>query len=268
MRSLSPLAFGLLLLATPAFAQFSAYYEGTQIVDGKEHPVTTRYSVEPGRAVAVFHGLQDYRMIYLEKDGLLRIVDDTQKSYVDLDRKSLDQLGGGAFAQAQAEMAKMPAEQREMMEKMMGNAMAKQATPVTYVWTKDHQTVKGYDCTHVDIMRGDVKRAEYWGTTSPDFKFDEREKQTMMGMGRSLNSMSIMAQTGGPGGETRPFQWDSSTDGYPLISRCFDGDVKTLDLQLSHFDRKPLDDELFKTAGYKKQDMSGMEGGKGKHHRG
>ena len=47
-------------------------------------------------------------------------------------------------------------------------------------------------------------------------------------------------------------------DGYPLISRCYDGDVMTLDVKLQRFDRKPLANDLFQVPdGYAKQDLGG-----------
>jgi hypothetical protein len=190
-----------------------------------------------------------------------------------LDRQQLASLGG-ATEEMQKQLAAMPAEQREMAENMMKGAMAgmKPPTPDTYVWTQEHQKVLDYDCTRVDVMQGEVKKAEYWGTTSPDFKLGDAEHEAVLAMQGCLRDFMIMVtSTGVAGGsEPRPFQWDTSVDGYPLISRCFDGDVRTLDLTLTRFDRKPLAADLFTIPdGYAKQDIGGGQSkGHGKHHPG
>jgi hypothetical protein len=267
-----PILVGLALClsSAPAAAQFSAYYAGTLRVDGKDVPCSTQFSVDKGRVAAIFRGARGSRMLFTQKDGLLRVVDDATRTWLVLDRKQLADLGGAA-EQMQKQLAAMPAAQREMAESMVKGALAGMTAPVpeTYVWSTEHQQVLGYDCTRVDVMRGDVKRAEYWGTPSPDFKLGDAEHEAVLAMQGCLRDFVIMVtSTGGGGGaEPRPFQWDTSVDGFPLISRCFDGDVRTLDLTLARFDRKPLAVELFAIPdGYKKQDLGGgLQKGHGKH---
>jgi hypothetical protein len=268
MRTLAPVLLAILALASPAAAQLNAYYEGVQRVDGKAIPLTTRYSLEKGRVAALMSGARSVKMLYVQKDNTLRVIDEQTKSYFDLDRKELEQITGGAMAQMQEQMAKMPPEQRAMAEQMMKGAMANMGgapeKPVTYAWSKETMTVKGYPCTRVDIMRGDEKHAEYWGTTSPDFKITDDERATAKAMHDCLSGLAIIAKRGVGGGETSQFQWDTSTDGYPLICRCFSGADTTLDVHLTRFDRKPLEDDLFKVPdGYKKQEIGGMGPGKG-----
>jgi hypothetical protein len=270
MRSPLLLVLAATMLASPAAAQFNAYYEGTQRVDGKPHPLATQYSIEKGRVAAVLKGARSNRMVYLQKDGVLRVIDDDSKTWFELDHQSLEQMTGGAMAQMQEQMAKMPPEQRAMAEQMMKSAMGSMEAPkpVRYVWSKDQQKVNGYDCTRVDVMRGDEKRAEYWGTTSADFKMSDDEKATAKAMYDCISGLAIMAQRGiGGGSQTTTFQWDTSVDGYPLISRCFEGADTTLDVHLVRSDHKPLADALFQVPdGYKKQDLGGMGGGKHRGH--
>lgn len=269
---LGPLALAVVLHAAPAAAQFNAYYSGTLRAAGKDVPCSTQFSVDKGRVAAIFKGARSSRMLFTQNDNQLRIVDDATRTWLVLDRKQLAQLGG-ATDEMQKQLAQMPAAQREMAESMMKGVMSsmKPPTPTTYVWSKEHQKVLDYDCTRVDVMQGDVKKAEYWGTPSPDFKLGDAEHEAVLAMQGCLRDYMIMVTSAAGGGaEPRPFQWDTSVDGYPLISRCFDGDVRTLDLTLTHFDRKPLAADLFTIPdGYKKQDMGGTQQmGHGKHHPG
>jgi len=251
----------VLLCATPAHAQFDVHYRGTQDVGGKEVSVTAQFAVEKGRVAVIMKGAHASRMLFLEKEKVLRLVDDDGKTYVDLDEKTLSTLGGGAMSQMEEQMAKMPPEQRAQTEQMMQGLMSSVKTPEPdhYVWTQEKQTVHGYDCTRVDVMQGEVKRAEYWGTTSSDFKMKDDERATMLAMQGYLRSQMIQVIPGGAEAP-RAFQWDTSVDGYPLISRCFEGDRRILDLEYESLDRAPLAADLFKVSGYKKGDLSG--GGK------
>jgi hypothetical protein len=256
----------LLCGAAPASAQFNTYYSGTERKDGKSVPATAQFSVEKGRVALIMKGSRSSRMLFLEKQGVLRVVDDGSKTYFDLDREATQNMasGGGAMDQMQEQLAKMPPEQRKMAEQMMQGAMGKvkDRPPTTYVWTKEKQTIKGYECTKVECMVGDDKRSEYWGTTSADFKMTPDERNTMLAMQGYLRNFMIGVSAGrGEGGSSRAFQWDTSVDGYPLVTRCFDHGDTTLDLRLQSSDRKPLDKDLFETpSGFKKQDLMGAEG--------
>jgi hypothetical protein len=58
----------------------------------------------------------------LIKDGTLFIIDDAEKSYVAVDKATLDQLAkkvGAAMAQMKEQLAKLPPEQRAQMEQMV-----------------------------------------------------------------------------------------------------------------------------------------------------
>ena len=264
MRFTTAVILALLSAAAPAAAQFNTYYSGTERREGKSVPATAQFSVEKGRVAVVMKGSRDSRMLFFEKEGVLRVVDEATKTYFDLDR---DAAEGGAMSEMEKQLAKMPPEQRKMAEPMiqaMGNVKAK---PTNYVWTKEKQTVKGYETTKVECMVGDQKRSEYWGTTSADFKMTPEQRNTMLAMQGYLRNFMITVSMGkGDSGSQRAFQWDTSVDGYPLITRCFDHGDTTLDLKLDRFDRKPIDKDLFELSGYKKQEITGGEGMMDKGH--
>ena len=259
MRSSTAIALSLLCVAAPASAQFNTYYSGTERKDGKSVPATAQFSIEKGRAAMIMKGFRSSRMLFLEKQGILRMVDDASKTYFDMDHKATE--NAGAMDPMEQALAKMPPEQRKMAEQMMGSMESAKPKPTTYVWTKEKQTVKGYECTKAEAMVGDEKRSEYWGTTSPDFKMTTDERNTMLAMQGYLRNFTIMVKGGEGDGSSRPFEWDTSVDGYPLITRCFSHGDTTLDLTLASFDRKPIEKDLFEVpSGFKKQELMGAEG--------
>jgi hypothetical protein len=60
---------------------------------------------------------------------------------------------------------------------------------------------------------------------------------------------------------TRAFAWDTKTDGYPVITRCFDNGKMTLDLTIATVTRTGPTDEQFKVDGFKKMEMPKGPGG-------
>lgn len=264
MHRILPIALVAAVWTVPADAQLNSYYKGVVRDGAKDVPATAQFSVEPGRAAMILRGATTRRMLYIESEQVLRLVDDARGSYLDLGKAS----GPGSIASGiDAQMAemrrqldRMPPAQRGMMEQMMRRTMgATEQPPDQYVWSTERKTIAGYEATRVDILQGGVKKSEYWGTPSADFKMSDAERKTMLAMQEYLrNSMIGVSPVGGG---ARAFQWDTSVDGYPVLTRCFNGDEMTLELQLDSVDRKPVSGDLFAIpSSYKKQEMPTIGG--------
>jgi hypothetical protein len=207
------------------------------------------------------HGAKAARLIFDEKAQVLHVISDDDKTYFDLDKTT---AGRDPMAAMQQQLASLPPEQRAMAENMMRSAMGATPPPLTYVWSKDKQTVAGYECTRVDGMRGSDKVTEYCGSTSSDFKMTDAERKTMLDMQSYLRNFMIMVRSSD--NNSRAFQWDTSADGYPVVTRCYVNGQMTLDLTLESVSHKPIPKETFDLPnGYKKQDLNAMMGrGRGK----
>jgi hypothetical protein len=253
MSRLSPVL--LLALAPPcANAAFTTYYKGTVYEDGKDVPATAAMSYTDERvAMGMSSVKHHYRMVFEVKDNLLTVIDDGNQTYVEM------QGGVGNFmdAQMKAQLDKMPPGQRQMAEQMMQNMrgmLAQKAIPDTYVWTTQTETRHGYQCTWVTIMQGNVKRAAYCGTPSPDLKLSDAEHAAAVGFGHALGNSSILVRDTERGGQMRAFEWDNEKDGFPLVSQCFTGDRIILNLELDSFNRdKPPKDLFDVPRSYRKQ---------------
>jgi hypothetical protein len=253
MRS-TLLALALGCLARPVAAQLTTTYAGTQTVGSKQVPATAKFAVETGRVAMIMTGERGGRIVFDQKAQVLHMISDGDKSYFDMG-------AGGPAEIMQKQLEKLPPEQRAMAQQMMQSAMPSGAAApqLTYVWTKETKTVANYQCTLVQGMRGDTKVSEYCGSTSPDFKISDAERGTVLDMQRYLRNFMIMMRT--PDDATRAFQWDTSVDGYPVLTRCFTNGVMTLDLTLQSVSRAPLSAELFDIPrDYRKIDLSAMGG--------
>ncbi len=209
MRYVVLLVLGFLAAAAPTAAQLNTHYQGVQRESGKESPATAQFSVEKGRVALIMKGSRASRMLFLEKQELLRVVDDVDRNYFDIGKNFTGGMGSGSaglMEEAQEQLAQLPPEQRQMAEQMMEGALGSVKTPPpsVYAWSKEKRTIKGYECTRVDVMEGDVKKAEYWGTTSADFKMSDAERNTMLAMQGYLRNFLIMVSASGGGTGLEP----------------------------------------------------------------
>ncbi|HKW00778.1 MAG TPA: DUF4412 domain-containing protein [Vicinamibacterales bacterium] len=233
-------------------------YTGTEAMGGKTVPASAQFSVENGRVAAIMKGSHTGRLIFDQKAQVLHIVSDDDKTYFDLDKSSAGR-GGDQMQMMQAQLAKLPPEQRAMAEQMMKGVMSAAPPPLTYTQGTGTKTIAGYQCTMFEGMRGADKVTEYCGTTSSDFKMSDAERRTMLEMQGYLRNFTIMVKSSDD--SMRAFQWDTTVDGYPVLTRCFRGGAMTLDLTLDGVNHKPIPNEVFEIPrGYKKQDLGKMGG--------
>ena len=251
---------GFCMLAAPVGAQFTTTYTGVQRDAGKEYPATAVFSVDKGRIAMILSGSKHMRMLFDDKAQVIHVVLEEEKQYFDIDkdfRMAMDP--SGMMAQMQKQLDAMPKEQRAQAQAMMGQAMAGMGgsqPQLVYNWTKDKQTISGYECTRVEGMRGSEKITEYCGSTSSDLKMTEADRQTMLDMQPLLRNFTITVRTSDDA--TRAFAWDASTDGYPVLTRCFARGEMTLELKLATVARKGPTDDQFSLSGFTKMDITKM----------
>jgi len=250
--------------AAPVGAQFTTTYTGVQHVNDKDYPATAIFAIENGRIAMILTGVKHVRMLFDDKAQVLRLVDEDGKQYVDLTKDSRASMDpSGQLAQMQKQLEAMPKEQRAMAEGMMKQAMAGMAQAqeqLVYNWTTDKLKISGYDCTRVEGIRGDQKVTEYCGSTSDDFKLKDSEHQTVLDMQGYLRNFLIMVKSDDQ--SVRAFAWDTKTDGYPVLTRCFTNGKMTLELTLATVSRKGPTDDQFKIDGFKKMEMPKGAGGR------
>jgi hypothetical protein len=258
------ITLALCAAAVPAGAQFTTTYTGVQHVNDKDYPATAIFAIDSGRIAMIMTGAKNVRMLFDDKAQVLRLVNEDGKQYFDITkdfRSTMDP--SGQMAKMQKQLESMPKEQRAMAESMMKQAMASMSTTqdqLVYNWTTDKQRIAGYDCTRVEGMRGARKVTEYCGSTSNDLKLTDKDRQTVLDMQGYLRNFLIMVKSGDDQ-STRAFAWDTSTDGYPVLTRCFDNGTMTLELTLATVNRKGPTDDQFKVDGFKKTEMPKPPGG-------
>jgi hypothetical protein len=75
----------------------------------------------------------------------------------------------------------------------------------------------------------------------------------MLEMQGYLRNFGINAKSGD---ESRAFQWDTSVDGYPVLTRCYRDGRMTLELQLASVSRTEIPRDAYELPrGYKRTDF-------------
>ncbi|MGH7682040.1 MAG: hypothetical protein ACRENN_08645 [Candidatus Eiseniibacteriota bacterium] len=238
------LALALPAVASTARADLNASYRGVERFTGTDTTATVQISIAKDRIAFVIHGSRDVRMLYWKDRATMRFVDDTGKSYLDLERCTTP--GGGLLSSVQGQLSQLPPDQRAMAEEMLKGSMGEEGneSKTEFVRTKDVKKVLDHDCTMVKIQRDGETRAEYCSCTSPDFKLTDAERTALNEANQCIHNlfMTVRSAKGDPSGA---LEWDADSDGFPLLSRCVDGETVTLEVTMESFDRKKVADSLF-----------------------
>jgi hypothetical protein len=102
--------------------------------------------------------VDDEGRVTLIKGGGMYVIDDSDKSYIALDKATMEQLAkqlNEAMAQAKEQLAKLPPDQRAQMEQMMGGALGGEGQKWTVEVADTGKTdkVNGRSCKLLDVTR-------------------------------------------------------------------------------------------------------------------
>jgi hypothetical protein len=211
-------------------------------------------------------------MIFLGETDEMVIVDHGKKSYMVMDRETMEAMGAKmseAQKQMEAALANVPPEQREMMEKMMKGKMKgmPSSTPrskpvVTSLGQSD--TVSGIGCDWKQVSRDDVVEFKACVGEFSDFPASEDLRQISMEMKEFVSSITeaLSSMTSGPMGSLAESTMSAmAMDGFPLISENYRDGKLTHRSRFQNVEEGSISSEEFTPpSGYKKQDIKKMMG--------
>lgn len=258
------------LVVSQTFAGYVYDLSQTEFRNGKEAAENDmKIMVEDSKVKMSGYGENEGEMIYDGSDQSMLIVDHKRKSYMKLDKKTIDDLAAqlkGAMAQMEEQLANMPPAQRKMMEKMMKDRMPKAAEPkaeLSISRTGEKDTVAGYKAEKVELSSPDGVRRELWVTPWTELKGSEEITSSFEGMAEFFESM-ISAFSQGPmaGMMQNQAQTDwldqmHKLEGFPVKTREYNaaGKVES-ETTLTGIEERDIADSEFKAPkGYKRQKM-------------
>lgn len=169
-------------------------------------------------------------MIYRGDRDIMIMVDHNDKSYVVMDKQTMEKLSGklnNAMAQMEEAMKNVPPEQREMMKKMMKDKMPgmsgkNHTEPV--LKKSGSGTVNGYSCTKYDIYKGNELIRKHCITSWNNIKGGQEISTVMLEMSQFMDEMTrTFADAAGPFGSSLEFEMNvfnklKEMNGFPVKS--------------------------------------------------
>ena len=198
------------------------------------------------------------------RDETLWIVDHDKRTCQKIDKKGMEQLSaelGGAMKQMEAELAKLPPEQRAMMEKMMKGknpaGMGKEAPP-RRIEAGAAEQVGEYSCTVKTLFSGDEKVWEVCAAEESAAGAAAEAMGAFRAMSRFTEELRDILQQG-PLSEMMemPFQDVNELGGFPVRSRTFANGQVVSETTLRSVTRQDLGDDVFSIPkGYKVKNLA------------
>jgi hypothetical protein len=159
----------IVLLCSPAWAGVVIEMEVAESGSSGQAEMDTVYAQGEMLRVDPHPRKGDKKTTMIFRDETLWVVDHGKKVCQKIDKKDMEELSaqmGDAMKQMEAELAKMPPEQRAMVEKMMkdrmpgGMAEAGQEAPARRMEVGGTEQVGDYSCTLHTTYAGDEKVGE------------------------------------------------------------------------------------------------------------
>jgi hypothetical protein len=193
-------------------------------------------------------GVGTGNMSVIFRDETLWIVDHDKKTCQMMDKAGIGQLGG-ALAQMEAELAKLPPEQRAMMEQMMKGKMPAgmgQPAPLRRIEAGAAEQVGEFPCTVQTLYSGDEKVWEVCAAEESAAGAVAEAMGAFRAMSRFTEELRNILQQGPLGKmmET-PFLDANDLGGFPVRSRTFANGQVASETTLRSATRQDLGDDVF-----------------------
>ncbi|WP_456429981.1 hypothetical protein [Rhodocaloribacter sp.] len=219
------------------------------------------------------------KVIYRGDRGEMLVVDDEHASYMVIDEAMVEEMSrqlGEAREMAknmqipEEVLKRMPKEQREKMEKMMkerlggmpGGMDEMERPRREYRKTDERATMEGYPCVKYEVFVDGERVQEMWVTGWENVEGGEELKAAFEDMAAFFEK--IMAALGEEffgdkgffGEDNDPFGGFMEVDGFPVVTRDFEGGDLESEAVLRSARRRTVDPAEFEPpSGYKRQSM-------------
>ncbi|MGH9461470.1 MAG: hypothetical protein ACRD1X_09655 [Vicinamibacteria bacterium] len=271
--SLRTCVFALVLVGVAGIAQAGAVFriEAEDLSAGGKVEIT-EIKIDGNRMRTDTHGEDPTSMIFLGETDEMYVIDHAEKTYILMDKKTIEALGARmseAMQQMEAALAQVPPEQREMMERMMKERMGgMSSTPPAEPVVRslgENDSVNGVSCAWKEVTReGVVDFKACVGNPADIAGGNEMQamalemKEFVSALMDAMSSMTNSNMFGSVLAEN-PANTMEDLGGFPLISEDFDeGKLSRRSRVQSADEVSVADEEFVPPSGYKKQDFGGM----------
>jgi len=245
-----------LVVVLVAFSVSSAF-AGTQLVmneikNGKTTGETVTISVEGDMLrMDSIDGKEASQVIFNRVKKLMLIIDHEEKEYTKMDEAQIDKMVKKmeeAKKEMDAQLAKMPAAQRDMMKSMMGGMMTEtKKSVIKLVKTSRTDKAAGASCKITELFVDGKKTQEFCVTATSNFKGSDKVLASMKGMSDMFQKLYDSMSKFLPGvDQVNPFNEISKLNGLPIIVIDFEKGKAVGRSELVSVDSKSFDKSFFK----------------------
>lgn len=218
-----------------------------------------------GNNVAMQSASENSGVIFRGDKGLMYAIDNGKRSYIELNKESLNRVGNmmnDAMKQMEAQLANVPPAQRAMMEQMIKSQMPAgmgggSTEPIEIKKTTETQKINGYDCVKYEAKKSGEKIREFWVTKPENIQGGKETMNGLRAMGDFMSELLSSLQKNPllEGMAQNPFAAFKNIDGIPIVSREYRNGKLESETTLKDIAKKPLDPSTFEPpAGYAKED--------------
>jgi hypothetical protein len=205
--------------------------------------------------------------------GELVILNPAERNFYRMTPETIAQLGqmlgqvnqqmAAAMQQMQQQLANLPPEQREMMERMMRDrmpnigAMAQAAMPTMRVEQGGTGTAGDYDCTEYTVFADDQRVQEICAADFGDVPGSDEVEAVLGDMQSFFAGLREAMQSPALAGlQTNPFEIMDQIQGMPVRTRQYLNGTMQQELVLSSAESRSLEADLFEPpTGYTEQSL-------------
>jgi len=205
------------------------------------------------------------QMVFNGERQELTLIDHNRGRYAVVDEemfKEIAQQVNAALQMMEQNLSRMPAEQREMFEKMMKDKMPQRGEPrakTEIKRTDEKETMAGYPCVKYEAIREGEKVREYWVTDWSKVEGSEEVSKMYGKLGEFFRGLFESAGDSLPFQEAfdaNPFDEMSQLNGFPVVTRTFEGGSLDREATLKGVRSRPIDPETFAPPeGYDKEQL-------------
>lgn len=268
MKRLTVTLLALTLLAASAEADVTIKMSRTDLTEKNPTPQSGTTLLTGDKMASIWAPLEgkkdagdDSHLIYRGDKQTIWVIKDSDKSYMEMTKASIDAMGqklDGAMAQMKAEMEKMTPEQRKMMEghlPAMSGMSEGEKPPRVAKKTGETKTINGFPCVKYTIHVGDQLHSEVWATPMSKFGVSKADMQVLTDMAKMFESITARFKSKGAGSMMNP----DGIDGVPVSTTTFDDEGKpTGVMEFQSVAHGAVDAAQFEVpAGYKLKDPMG-----------
>lgn len=201
-------------------------------------------------------------VLFQAEKSLAWIIDREAGTYAELTPAKVAELRQKieeARREMAAQLAELPAEQREAMERLLGPQVAA-PKPLTVRVLGRGEAVGSFVCTHYEVLSENKRKAEVWAAGPEQLQLDPKEYETFAALDRLLAPLGSGGPLGALGGLSALPSGGEKVEGFAVRSLTYANGQPVAEERVLKAERRALEPSLFSLpSGLRKTELGAEE---------